>query len=96
MTFIRKMDVVFRFGLMVQDMTASGEMAWPMAMADLFTQKVTYMRENGPRTKLTDSVFIPISMEVDTRANGTRISNMVMVLSSGQMVPSTMVNTSKV
>jgi len=89
------MDVVFRFGQMAQDTTASGEMVWPMAMADLFTLKVMCMRESGQRTRPTDLVFTPISMEVDTKDNGTRISNMVMVSNSGQMVLSTMVNTSK-
>jgi len=93
---VRRMVEVFRYGQMVHVMMASGAMAWPMAMADLFTLKVTFTRVSGPRIKRMDMVFIHISTEVDMKVSGLPISSMVSVLSNGPMVPNTMVNTNRV
>ena len=48
--------------------------------------KVMSMKVNGQKTKPTDMVFILILTEADTKDNGIKINNMVMVLNNGQMV----------
>ena len=83
------MDVVFRFGLTVPDMMASGETVWQMVMEDLYMQKVMFMKVSGLKIKPMDLGFTLIITEVDTKDNGSRINNMVMVLNNGQMVPNT-------
>lgn len=88
-TRTRKTAAEFKFGQTAQDTTASGEMVWPMAMADLSTPKETFTKENGQRIRPMAMVYTPISMDQGMRANGSRISNMALVLSSGQMVQST-------
>lgn len=71
---------------------ASGETEWPMDRVDSFTLKVMFMKENGLTIKPTDMVFILILTEVVTKANGTKINNMDLVLNNGQMVLNTKVN----
>ena len=92
----KRMAEVFKSGQMVPGMTASGEMAWPMAMVDLFMLKEMCMKENGPKIKPMASEFTLTTMEVDTKDNGSKISNTDTVLNNGQMVLSTKVNMNKV
>jgi hypothetical protein len=92
---IKKMAAEFKFGLTVQGTTDSGETEWPMDMEDSFMQRVMCMKENGLKTKLMAMEYIRILMEVDTRVNGSKISNMDLVLSNGLMVLSTRDSTSK-
>jgi hypothetical protein len=92
---IRKMVAEFKFGQMVPDTTASGEMEWPMDTADLSMPKEMSMRENGPKIKPMATEYTPTSMDPDTKDNGSRINNMASELSNGQMVPSTKANTSR-
>jgi hypothetical protein len=77
---------------MEADTMASGETEWPMDRVDSFTLKVMFMKENGLTIKPTDMVFILILTEVVTKANGTKINNMDLVLNNGQMVLNTKVN----
>lgn len=66
-----------------------------MDMEDSFMQRVMCMKENGLKTKLMAMEYIRILMEVDTRVNGSKISNMDLVLSNGLMALSTRDSTSK-
>ena len=72
---IKKMVVEYKFGLMDQGTTDSGEMEWLMDMADLFMQKVMCMKVNGQKIKLMDMEYILILMEADMKDNGSKISN---------------------
>ena len=90
------MEEVCKSGQMVQDMMASGEMAWPMVTGDSYMPKVTSTKENGPKIKQMASEFTPITTEVDMKGNGSKINNMDMVLSNGQIVLNLKVNMSKV
>jgi len=72
---IKKMVVEYKFGLMDQGTTDSGEMEWLMDMADLFMQKVMCMKVNGQKIKPMDMEFILILMEADMKDNGSKISN---------------------
>lgn len=87
---------MFKFGLMVQDTMASGEMEWPMVTEDLSMLKEMCMKVNGLKIKRMVLEFTLITTEVDTKDNGTRISNMVMVWNNGQMVQNMRVNMNKV
>lgn len=69
------MVVEYKFGLMDQGTTDSGEMEWLMDMADLFMQKVMCMKVNGQKIKPMDMEFILILMEADMKDNGSKISN---------------------
>lgn len=91
----RKMVEEFKFGLMDLDMMGSGEMEWPMATEDSFMLKVMFMRESGLKIKLMGMVFTLTLTAVGTKDSGSRINNMVLVLNSGLMEPSTKVSTSK-
>ena len=72
---IKKIVVEYKFGLMDQGTTDSGEMEWLMDMADLFMQKVMCMKVNGQKIKPMDMEFILILMEADMKDNGSKISN---------------------
>lgn len=74
-TRTKKMVAEFKFGPMDQDTTASGEMVWLMAMADLSTLREMSMKESGLRIKLMDMVSTLTLMEVGTRASGFKISS---------------------
>ena len=89
------MEEECRFGLMDQDTMDSGEMALLMGTVGWSMQKVMFMKENGLKIKQMDLAFILISTVQDMKVNGSKTSNMVMVLSNGQMVPSLKVNMSK-
>jgi len=54
------------------------------------------MKESGLRIKQMALVCTHISTAQDMKANGSRISNMAMALSNGQMVLSSKGNMSKV
>mgnify|MGYP006099523671 CR=1 FL=1 len=95
MTRIRKTAVEFKFGQMVQGTTDSGETEWPMDMEDSFMPRVMCMKVSGLKTRLMVMEFTRILMEVDTKVNGSKISNMDSVLSNGLMAPSTRDSTSK-
>ena len=53
------------------------------------------MKESGQTTKPMVTEFTLISMEVDTKVNGTKTNNTVTVWNSGLMVPSTKVTIAK-
>ena len=74
---IRKTAEEFKFGLMDQDMTVSGEMVSLKAMVDSSKWKVTFTKENGMLTKLMGSEFILITMETGMLVIGKEISSMV-------------------
>ena len=80
---------------MVQGTTDSGETEWPMDMEDSFMLRVMCMKVSGLKTRLMVMEFTRILMEVDTKVNGSKISNMDSVLSNGLMAPSTRDSTSK-
>ena len=58
--------------------------------------KVMYTKENGVKIKQMVSVFILTTMEVDMKVNGSKINNMAMVLSNGQIVLNLKVSMNKV
>jgi len=58
--------------------------------------KVMYTKENGVKIKQMASVFILTTMEVDMKVNGSKINNMAMVLSNGQIVLNLKVSMNKV
>ena len=86
---IRRIEEVFKSGLMVLDMMASGKMEWPMAMADSSTPKVMCMRVSGWRTRPTGKVSTPTLTEADMKVSGIKTNSMESALNNGQMVPST-------
>ena len=83
------MDVACKSDQMVPATMDSGEMVWPTGTADSSTLKETSTKESGLKTKQTGMESTPISMEVDMRANGSRINSMASVSSSGLMELST-------
>ena len=93
---IREMDAECRFGQMARAMTASGRMAWPVAMAALYTQRAMFTRELGMRTKRMGLVFTLIIMAVGMKDNGLTINSMEKESRSGPMVLSTQANTLRV
>jgi hypothetical protein len=86
---IRKTVAEYKFGQMAPDTTDSGEMEWPTDMEDLSMPKEMFMRVNGLRIKPMVMACTPTSMDLDMRANGSKISNMALVLNNGQMVQNT-------
>ena len=92
----RKMAEEFKFGLMAQDMTVSGEMVSRKAMVDSSKLKVMFMKVNGMQTKLMALVSIPTTMEIDTSETGKKTNNTEKVLKCGQMTPSMTVFTKMV
>ena len=92
----KKTVAVLKSGLMVQGMTAFGEMEWPMVMVDLCMLKVMFMKENGLKIRLMALVFTLITMEADTKDNGFRINNTATVSNNGQMVLNMKANMNKV
>lgn len=82
---IKRMEEVFKFGQMDQDMMDFGEMEWLMALVVSFMLKVMYMKVNGLRIKQMVMVYILISMVADTKVNGSRINSMVLELNNGLM-----------
>lgn len=91
----KKTGEACKSGQMVQDMMASGKTEWQMDTEGLFTLRVTYTKESGMKTRLMDMEFILISMEVGTRANGSKTNSMELVLSNGQTELSMKVNMSQ-
>ena len=91
----RKIEEVFRFGQTEADMTDSGEMVWLTVKEDQCMLKAMSMKESGLTTRPTVMVCILILTVQDTKANGTKTSNMAMELNNGQTVQSTKDNTSK-
>lgn len=92
---IRRTEEVFKSGQMVQDTMDSGETEWQTAMVDLCMLKAMSMRVSGLKIKPMVLESTLITMEVDMKVNGSKISNMDTVLSNGQMVQSMRVNTNK-
>lgn len=78
-----EMAVAFRYGQMDPDMMAFGKMEWLTEEVDSYTQMAMYIRVNGRKTRLMGLEYSKIIMEVDTKAIGWMISNMVKVLRLG-------------
>ena len=91
----KKIEEEFKFGPMAADTTDSGEMAWPMDMADSFMPKEMSMRESGLMIRPMVSGFTLISTVAGMKASGTKISNTDTELNNGQMVPNMRETTSK-
>jgi len=91
----KKTDVEFRSGLTAQDMMVSGETEWQMGMEDWYTLKVMSMKASGLKIKRMGMVFIHISMEAGTKANGFKINNTASESNNGQTVPNTKETMSK-
>ena len=92
----KKTAVEFKYGQMAQDMMDFGEMEWLMVMAASSTQKETSMKESGQKIKLMGMEYTHISVVVDMKVNGLRISNMDLELNNGLMAPNMTDNMSKV
>lgn len=86
---IKRMVEVSKFGLMAQDMTASGGITWPMVSEDLSMPKEMFMKANGLKIKQMAMASTLISMEVATKDIGIKTNNTATVQSSGPMVQST-------
>ena len=84
-----------KFGQTVPCTKVGGKITKPTEWVDLSMQMVMFMMEIGLMIKHTDLVFTVILMELNTKANGKKTSNMVMVLKHGQMVQDIKVNTFK-
>jgi len=91
----KKMEEVFRYGLMALDTTASGATAWPTGSVVSCTPRATSTKENGLKIKQMAMVFTLISTAVDTRASGLLINNMDLASSNGQMEPNMTASTNK-
>lgn len=71
----KKMEEVYKSGLMVLDTMASGETVWPMVTADLSMLKVMFTKASGQKTRPMDTVFTLTLTEADTRDNGIKTNN---------------------
>ena len=90
------MVVVSKYGQMAHDMTAFGVMVWPTDTADLFMQKVMFMKVNGQKIKQMVMEYTHILMVAGTKVSGLQTNSMDLVLNNGQMGQSMMANMSKV
>jgi hypothetical protein len=86
------MAEVYKFGKMDQDMMDFGRTARHMVRVVLFTQKVTYTRVNGAKTKLTVLEFNKTIKVAAMKETGRTINKMVKELRNGQMVQFTKAN----
>ena len=77
------MEEVFKYGQMVQDMMASGNMILHKDMEDSFMLREMCMKGSGRMTKLMALESIHITMGIDTLATGRRTNNTAKVLKSG-------------
>ena len=84
------MEEEFKYGQMVQDMTASGNMILHKDMEDSFMSREMCTKGSGRMTKPMALESIHITMEIDTLATGKKTNNTVKVLKSGLMIPNTM------
>ena len=89
------MVVEFRYGQMARGTMGSGATAWQTDMEDSSTLRAMYTKVSGLKIKLMGMACTLISMVVDTKDNGLPTNSTDSELSSGPMVPSTMVNTNK-
>ena len=80
------METAFKFGKMEPVTRVTGNITRRTAMELSGTCMATNMKENGSMTKLTAKAPIHMQMGPSTKAAGKTISNMAMVLKSGQMV----------
>ena len=74
-------------------MKVSGNITRPVEKVNSTMRTETYMMEIGIIIKLMDSVSIPTSVELATKAIGRMINSMVMALRTGLKVRDTKVNT---
>ena len=86
------MAEVYKFGKMDQGTMDFGRTARHMVRVVLFTQKVTYTRVNGVKTKLTVLEFNKTIKVAVMKENGRTINKMVKELRNGQMVQFTKAN----
>jgi len=86
------MAEVYKFGKMDRDMMDFGKTARHMVRVVLFTQKATYTRVNGVKTKLTVLEFNKTIKVAVMKENGRTINKMVKELRNGQMVQFTKAN----
>ena len=73
----------FRYGQMDPDMMAFGKMEWLTEEVDSYTQMAMYIPVSGRKTRLMGLEYSKIIMEVDTKAIGLMINNMVKALRLG-------------
>jgi len=74
-----------RPGRMVLNMRATGKTTRPMERVGFSTLTEMSMKETGMKTRRKATVFTFISMELDTKANGLKISNVVLARKLGLM-----------
>ena len=86
------MAEVYKFGKMALDMTDSGKKEWLTEEEDWSMPTEMCTLESGSTTRLTDTEFNKITMEVATKAIGLTISNTVKELKHGQMAQHISVN----
>ena len=72
------MAMVYKFGLMEQNMKDNGLKVKPMDRENLSMQMVMYIKENGKMIKLMDMEYILIVMEPNIRDTGEMIYKMDM------------------
>ncbi len=77
--------MVYKYGLMVQNMLVSGKIIKRMVMAPSIMLMAMFMRENGSMTKHVDKEPTHIKMGPSMWASGGRINKMVLVFNNGQM-----------
>ena len=75
--------LVFKFGLMVQNMKDSGEIIKPPDEENLLMWMEIYMREIGYKIKQTDKENIFIATELHIKEAGKMIFSMVLVYKPG-------------
>lgn len=81
-----EMEKEYRFGLMEQNMKASGNVTGHMGEENLHIQMEIFMMENGKMIWQMDMECIYMLMVLNMKDNGLMISNMDMDLKSGLMV----------
>ena len=85
-------DLVYRFGLMVQNTQASGTKARHMPSVDSSWRTVTSTKVNGKKTRLTDQASITMQTEQSTKEIGSMTNSKVLAKKSGLIRAVTQVN----
>ena len=91
----REMGKANKSGWMDHDTRANGRTEKLMVMESFTTQMVTFMKETGLTTRLTETEHTHMQMERSTLVSGKTISNMASDWRPGLMVQSTKAHTTK-
>jgi len=93
---VRDKVLVYKYGLMDQNMLVNGKIIKPMDRVFYIMQMVMFTKDNGLMIKLVDKELILTKTAPNTSVNGKTINKTDMVLNNGLMDKSMKVNTKMV